>query len=161
MARLSISCKLSKASLVYFFSFFCYCTVLSSNCTEAFSCSLYHAPILSKIQHSYSEQSNPNRLCDRTLQVITTLQVFYSFSSFAIALSLSLIAYPEQARFQPPVLPNPSVNNPLQQPNSMIWAMGFVTAFFKPAGQLLLLQALDMLVIHVVFVLESRRIGRR
>ncbi|XP_071903817.1 uncharacterized protein [Coffea arabica] len=57
------------------------------------------------------------------------------------------------------------VNNPLQTCKkfgfSMIWAMGFVTSFFKPAGQLLLLQALDLLIIHMVFVLQSRRIGRR
>ena len=37
----------------------------------------------------------------------------------------------------------------------------FVTSFFKPTGQLLLLQPLDLLIIHMAFVLQSRRIGCR
>ena len=43
----------------------------------------------------------------------------------------------------------------------MIWEMGFVSSFFKPVGQLLLLQTLDLLITHMVFVLQRRKIGSR
>ena len=149
--------QMASCLVFYLFSFFCYCPVFPSNCIPlklhwrplklhwSLFCAKFSLPILSKsVPTSYATKPSISFPNCRWTHFLPFLYRTAILSTNSAHLSWA-IPNSRRKKFG----------------FSMIWAMGFVASFFKPAGQLLLLQPLHLLTVHMVFVLQSKRIGCR